>query len=111
MGFTWLPAERVRGCLVCVQAGVANKRVALLLRDESITSEEALEDVNTLLNGGAVPQLFNADDTTAIVNDVGPRARAEGATTPAEIMAFFYTVVHKNLNIVLCFSPMAAKFR
>ena len=67
-----------------MKAGVANKRVALLLRDESITSEEALEDVNTLLNGGAVPQLFNADDTTAIVNDVGPRARAEGATTPAE---------------------------
>ena len=97
---------------VSIQAGVEGRRVALLVRDESISSDETLEDINTLLNGGAVASLFSADETSTIIADIGQRARTEaGAGTPAEVMAYFYSVVHRNLNIVVCFSPMAPRFR
>ncbi len=94
-----------------VKAGTGTRRVTLVVRDESISTEEALEDINTLLNGGAVPNLFNADDTATIVAEVGAAARAAGAATTADVMAFFYAGVHRSLSIVLCLSPMAPRFR
>jgi hypothetical protein len=64
-----------------VQSGVDGKRIALIVRDESVGSEGMLEDVNSLLNGGMIPGLFTTDETNTIVSAVTTRAQSEGLHT------------------------------
>jgi len=49
------------------------------MTDSQITDKSFLEDINTLLNTGEVPNLYPPEDKIEICELVRPIAKAEGA--------------------------------
>ena len=49
--------------------------MSFVFSDTQIILESFLEDINNILNTGEVPNLFENDETEAIVNDLRPKAK------------------------------------
>jgi dynein heavy chain len=47
-------------------AGVEGKKISLIINDNQITNEIFLEDINSLLNSGEIPNLFDNDQKNEI---------------------------------------------
>jgi len=93
-------------------AGCENKPVVFLLSDSSIVKESFLEDVNSLLNAGEVPNLFEQEELEQIALRVRPLAKSAGKGEGRDaILAYFVQLVRENLHIVLCFSPIGDTLR
>lgn len=83
-----------------------------LFTDSQIKSELFVEDINSLLNTGEVPNLFNTDEKAEILEFVRQDARAlKGDCGPAQLYSYFVDRVRKNLHVILCFSPIGDAFR
>jgi len=94
-----------------IRCGGQNKEVCFLLPDTQIANENFVEEVSGLLNTGEVPNLFNAEDKTTIMELCTNPAAKEGRFGPAEVMSYFIDMCKKNLHIVLAFSPIGDNFR
>jgi dynein heavy chain len=99
-------------------SGAQNKPTVFLLTDSQIKDERFLEDVDSLLNTGEVPNLFAADERGEIMEAVAGQAAAsqpEGDKNtdfgPLALFQFFVNRVRDNLHIVLAFSPIGDAFR
>jgi dynein heavy chain len=83
-----------------------------LFSDTEIVEESFVEDINGILNTGEVPNLFNVEEMTEILETMGPRAAtAKRGGAPAEVYAYFMEVCRNNLHVVLAFSPIGDAFR
>jgi len=85
-----------------------------IFTDSQIKDKSFLEDINTLLNTGEVPNLFPADEKAEVMELVRSAAKVafKGVdATPAQLFAFFIVQCKKNLHIALCFSPIGEAFR
>ncbi|KAL0221591.1 hypothetical protein RCL1_001445 [Eukaryota sp. TZLM3-RCL] len=92
--------------------GLREKRMALLLADSKITNESFLEDVNSILNSGEVPNLFPAEELIEIFEVLTPLAQKSGRpSTKQSIWSWFVERCKKNLHVVLCLSPIGDAFR
>ncbi|CAE7037052.1 DNAH7 [Symbiodinium sp. CCMP2592] len=89
----------------------SSTQVTFLLADTQIPKESFLEDTSSLLNNGEVPNLFNAEDKTQILEVSTSAAQAAGCSDPAEVFAFFTEQCRKNLHLVLALSPIGEAFR
>ncbi|GBG29641.1 Dynein heavy chain 7, axonemal [Hondaea fermentalgiana] len=94
-------------------AGVEGKQTVFLFADTQVVNEGFVEDINNILNTGEVPNLFNMEDQTEIVESVRPVAEKLGLelNTQAEVMQFFVKRCRQNLHVVLAFSPVGDSFR
>jgi len=81
------------------------------LADTQIPKEAFLEDASSLLNNGEVPNLFNAEDKTQILEACTAPANAQGRVAQADIFAYFNEQCRKNLHIVIALSPIGDAFR
>ncbi|KAH7442335.1 hypothetical protein KP509_03G083100 [Ceratopteris richardii] len=94
------------------KAGELDKQVMFLFADTQIKVEGFVEDINSLLNTGEVPNLFDSADIGAICETVRPRAkRFKRDGSRAELYGFFVDECSKNLRIALAFSPVGDSFR
>lgn len=94
------------------KAGVKNTPIVFMLADSQIKTESMIEDVNSILNNGEVPNLFQSDDLSIIIEQVLPEARKAGkAESNASVFSFFVERCKINMHVVLCMSPLAAAFR
>eukprot|EP00501_MAST-03F_sp_TOSAG23-6_P002456 GSMAST32.ASY1.ANO1.2566.1 assembled CDS len=84
-----------------MMTGVENNPTVFLFNDVQIKEESFLEDVNNILSIGQVPNLFEAEDMTEIIEGV----------KPAELYEFFVERVRSNLHVVLAMSPVGSSFR
>lgn len=84
-----------------------------LFSDSQIKLEAFVEDLNTLLNTGEVPNLFPYDERAALTEAVRPAAVKAGcsADSPSDLWNFFVDRTKANLHIVLTFSPIGDAFR
>uniref|UniRef100_A0A4W6E1J2 Dynein axonemal heavy chain 12 n=1 Tax=Lates calcarifer TaxID=8187 RepID=A0A4W6E1J2_LATCA len=85
-----------------------------LLTDAQIKDEAFLEDVDSVLNTGEVPNLFAIDEKQEIMEAVRPIAQAGNKTlelSPLTLFAFFVARCRENLHIVVAFSPIGDAFR
>lgn len=84
-----------------------------LFNDSQIKLEAFVEDLNTLLNTGEVPNLFPYDERAAVTEAVRPAAVKAGrpAESPADLWNFFVDRTKANLHVVLAFSPIGDAFR
>ncbi|KAG8470448.1 hypothetical protein KFE25_008869 [Diacronema lutheri] len=95
-------------------AGVLNRSCSFIFTDKEIKEEDFLEYLNIFLNTGELPNLFARDEVDGILGEV---ARPYGdlhrghEPTQDDLWAFFLKRVRANLHLVLCFSPVGAKFR
>ena len=94
------------------KAGLANKPTVFLFNEAQATSESFIEDINSILSNGEVPNLFTSDDLTPIIEAILPEARKAGkADNNATIFSFFVDRCRANIHVVLCLSPIGASFR
>ncbi|XP_060776842.1 dynein axonemal heavy chain 3 [Neoarius graeffei] len=99
---------------VMTKAGVEGKRTSFLLGDGQMKDEMFVEDVNTLLNTGDVPNMFAQDERAEIMDNMQSIARKEGRkieATPLSMYNFFIDRVKENLHIILAMSPIGDAFR
>ncbi|XP_071833092.1 dynein axonemal heavy chain 6-like isoform X4 [Apostichopus japonicus] len=93
-------------------AGVQGSNTVFLLTDSDIVKESFLEDVNSVLNSGEVPDLFDSDDLDTITMDLKrAAAEAEVPDTRDAVYQFFIQRVRSKLHIVLATSPAGDAFR
>uniref|UniRef100_A0A7N8Y719 Dynein axonemal heavy chain 12 n=1 Tax=Mastacembelus armatus TaxID=205130 RepID=A0A7N8Y719_9TELE len=89
-------------------------KTVFLLTDAQIKDEAFLEDVDSVLNAGEVPNLFAIDEKQEIMEAVRPIAQAGNKNlelNPLTLFAFFVARCRENLHIVVAFSPIGEAFR
>jgi dynein heavy chain len=94
-------------------AGFRGQKVAFLFTDAEVKDEAFLEYVNQALMTGEVAGLLPKDELDMIVNDIRPAYRAARPGAPDTwdaLYRFFLERVRDNLHVVMCFSPVGAKF-
>lgn len=83
--------------------------ITLIITDNQITNEVFLEDVNSLLNSGEIPNLWENEDKDEInreMRDVGKKLGINEG-----LYNLFVQRVRDNLHIVLCLSPVGEALR
>ncbi|KAK6963637.1 Dynein heavy chain 7 axonemal [Biomphalaria glabrata] len=95
-------------------AGGQGKTTVFLITDTQIKQESFLEDIDSLLNTGEVPNLFASDEKAEIMEAVRPVAQAGDKNadfSPLALFAFFVNRCRENLHIIIAFSPIGDAFR
>ena len=97
---------------VLMRAGIDEKRISFLFTDTQIISENALEDINNIINSGDVPGIYAKDDKEAIER-VG-MAECQKRKMPLTQMnkwTQYFNRVKKNIHVILAMSPLSEDFR
>eukprot|EP00762_Andalucia_godoyi_P000666 ANDGO_05308.mRNA.1 Dynein-1-beta heavy chain len=95
-----------------LDAGCGDNPIVFLFSDTQIVKESFLEDINSILNTGEVPNLFAPEDFERIISSVQPKVRAAGKMETRDVIfAHFVYLVRENLHIVLSMSPVGDAFR
>ena len=95
-----------------IVAGVERTPVVFLFTDSQIVNEGFVEDINSILNAGDVPNLFPPDEKDRIIGDVREYAAAIGKPLSKDsVYQVFIACVQANLHVVLCMSPVGEAFR
>lgn len=85
-----------------------------LFTEDQLKLESFLQDIDSLLNSGEVPNLYPIDERQEILDLV--RLAAQGGNrnldvSPLAVFSFFINRVKEKLHIVLSFSPIGSEFR
>uniref|UniRef100_A0A8C5VFT1 Dynein axonemal heavy chain 12 n=1 Tax=Microcebus murinus TaxID=30608 RepID=A0A8C5VFT1_MICMU len=95
-------------------AGMKGQKTVFLITDTQIKEEAFLEDIDSVLNTGEVPNIFAADEKQEVMEGVRPVAQAgnkHGELSPLALFAFFVNRCKDNLHVVVAFSPIGDAFR
>ncbi|NXK36347.1 DYH7 protein, partial [Piprites chloris] len=95
-------------------AGVKGLKTVFLISDAQIKEESFLEDVDSVLNSGEVPNLFAADEKQEITEGVRALVQTDSKGeefSPLALFAYFVNFCKENLHIVVAFSPIGDTFR
>lgn len=93
-------------------AGVKCRPVVLLITDSQIVNEGFLEDINSILNSGEVPNLFATDDKMQIAGELKDQCLALGwPATKEGAFSLFVKNVQSKLHVMLCMSQIGESFR
>ncbi|XP_030634236.1 dynein heavy chain 1, axonemal [Chanos chanos] len=97
---------------IMMKAGLQNVQITFLFVDTQIKSESFLEDINSILNSGDVPNLYAVDEQERILTAMKPVVQDLGQQpTKANLMAAYIKRVRSNIHTVLCMSPIGEVFR
>ena len=92
--------------------GCEQQPVTFLFTDNQIVHQSFLEDINSLLNSGEVPNLWEPEEKKKIIDDVRELCLKKGRPDqPDVIYQTFVEEVRQNLHLVLCMSPVSDKLR
>ncbi|TPX59753.1 hypothetical protein SpCBS45565_g07659 [Spizellomyces sp. 'palustris'] len=93
-------------------AGLDAKPTVFLYTDTQIISESCLEDINNLLNGADVPNIYTGEEMDRILNAMRPLANDMAITPTREnLFALYISRVKHNLHLIICMSPIGDAFR
>ena len=86
-----------------------------LFSDTQITQEAFVEDINNILNGGEIPNLYSeAEEITNIIDqmkDANKNNQAYKNYTDSEIMLDFIQKAKTSIHLVLAMSPIGEDFK
>ncbi|XP_048881302.1 dynein axonemal heavy chain 11 isoform X2 [Brienomyrus brachyistius] len=95
-----------------IKTGSKNIPTVLLLTDTQIPDEHFLVPVSDLLASGQLPDLFSDEELGQILAAVKSEVRGLGLLDSREnCWSFFIDRVHRQLKVVLCFSPVGSRLR
>uniref|UniRef100_A0A8B9BTE2 Dynein axonemal heavy chain 12 n=1 Tax=Anser brachyrhynchus TaxID=132585 RepID=A0A8B9BTE2_9AVES len=97
-----------------LKVSVKGLKTVFIITDAQIKEESFLEDIDSVLNTGEVPNLFAADEKQEIIEGVRTLAQAGNKheeLSPLALFAFFVNCCKENLHIVVAFSPIGDAFR
>ncbi|KAE8738437.1 hypothetical protein FOCC_FOCC016088 [Frankliniella occidentalis] len=94
---------------VLKESGGRGKDTVFLFNETQIKEEVFLQDIDSLLNSGEVPNIFAVDEKQEILELV--RLAAQGGNrnmdvSPLQVFAFFINRCKQKLHMMLCFSPI-----
>ncbi|KAI8896128.1 dynein heavy chain and region D6 of dynein motor-domain-containing protein [Globomyces pollinis-pini] len=93
-------------------SGLDGKPIVFLITDTQIISESCLEDINNILNGGDVPNIYNGEESDRILNTMRPIAQDLNITPTREnLFSHYLQRVKSNLHMIICMSPIGDAFR
>jgi len=102
--------DDLKNCLK--KCGVDGKVQVFLFTDTQIVNEQFVEAINSVLNSGDVPNLYNTEDLDAIATACRPTCQALGLQpTKNNLFAAYLSRVKANVHVVLAFSPIGDAFR
>jgi len=97
---------------VMLLSGEKRKDTVFLLNDTQLVEESFLEDINTLLGSGEVPNLFDEEGMQQIYDSLKKDALEAGCNDiRTEIYKYFVDQSRKHLHVVICMSPVGESFR
>ncbi|CRK99186.1 CLUMA_CG012500, isoform A [Clunio marinus] len=97
-----------------LNAGLNSKPTVFLFSDSQAKDEIFIEDINSMLNTGDLPNLFPSEEKSAILEKMQVIAKASGKvleTTPLAMYGMFIDRVKESLHIALTFSPIGDSFK
>lgn len=98
-----------------MSAGIDMKPTVFNFSDTQITLEAFVEDINNILNGGIIPNLYTeADEITNIIDlmkDANKNNAAFKNFTDTEVMTDFLNKAKTNIHLVLTMSPIGENFK
>ncbi len=95
-------------------AGVKGKGVSFVMTDNEIKDKGFLDSINIVLAPGEIGGLFQRDEIDEICSELLPVMKKEFPRRPPtndNLYEYFIQRVRNNPQVVLCFSPVSAKFR
>ncbi|CAH8538577.1 unnamed protein product [Heterobilharzia americana] len=97
-------------------AGGEGKNMVFLMTDSQIKEENFLEDVDSLLNSGEVPNLYTSEEKAELMDIIQNCLEASGGSksvdlSPLALYALFVDRCREKLHIVMAFSPIGEAFR
>ncbi|KAG4100119.1 dynein heavy chain and region D6 of dynein motor-domain-containing protein [Neocallimastix lanati (nom. inval.)] len=96
-------------------SGLENRPTIFVFSDTQITNESFIEDINSILNSGEVPNLYQPDEKEAIYERCLSDIRADNPDIDelpnTALYNYFIQRSKSNLHIVLCMSPIGESFR
>ncbi|KAK6626143.1 hypothetical protein RUM43_006448 [Polyplax serrata] len=97
---------------IMLRSGMENRESVFLFSDTQIKLESFLEDLNSILNSGDVPNIYASDELDKIYGAMrGPVQEAGLQTTKSNLFATYCKFVRSNLHCVLTMSPIGEIFR
>lgn len=95
-----------------MQAGAENKPTSFLFVDTQIINEQMLEDINNILNGGDVPNLYKNEDFEPIFK-VGKQMCMEKQIQVTKMNMFqqYLVKLKSNIHMIIAMSPLGDIFR
>lgn len=95
-----------------IATGVEGKDIVFLFADNQVVDESMLEDINSVLNSGEIPNLLQQEELDKICNDMIPVCDSLGVVASRDnCMATFVRRVWDKLHVVLCMSPVGDALR
>jgi dynein heavy chain len=94
----------------CGQQGV---KTTFIFTEAEIKDESYLEVINCILTTGEIPNLIPKDELMVMASELRAIAIKQipnFVETPDNLVKFFIDRVRSNLHVVLCMSPVSAKF-
>ncbi|KAK3881286.1 hypothetical protein Pcinc_014272 [Petrolisthes cinctipes] len=98
---------------VLLKAGGDGKPTVFLLTDTQVKDESFIEDINTILNTGDLPNLYTNEEKAEILEKMQLVAKDEGKKmdpSPAALLSYFTERVKTNLHLVVSLSPLGPAF-
>jgi len=89
-------------------------KTVFLFADNDVVQESFLEDIQNMLNGGVVPNLYTAEELGKIRDEIRrpfKKANTGAVETPDALTEFFFTNIKDNLHLSICMSPIGQAFR
>ncbi|CAH8503219.1 unnamed protein product [Schistosoma turkestanicum] len=99
------------------RAGAEGKTTVFLMTDSQIKEETFLEDVDSLLNSGEVPNLYSSEEKGELMDIIQNSMASSGGSSksvdlsPLALYALFVDRCREKLHIVMAFSPIGESFR
>ncbi|XP_060831781.1 dynein axonemal heavy chain 1-like [Bombus pascuorum] len=95
-----------------MKAGVQNQCIVFLFSDTQIKDDSMLEDLNSVLNNGDVPNIYKADEMEKIFHSMRGHVQEAGLQiNRSNLFSVYVKTVRNNLHVVVTMSPIGETFR
>lgn len=88
-------------------------KTVFLFSDNDVVQESFLEDIQNMLNGGIVPNLYTGDELAKLRDEFRRPYKKAGHTleTQDAMNDWFFNNIKDNLHLSICMSPIGQAFR
>lgn len=95
------------------EKALQGKETTWIISDTQIGSDANIEDINSFLNNGEIPNLITSDDFNNIKEYIQSQDRlmVKKPTAEGDFFNIFVELCKRNVHIVLCMSPIGEAFR
>ncbi|CAK9804539.1 Dynein axonemal heavy chain 1 [Anthophora plagiata] len=95
-----------------MKAGVQGLFLVFLFSDTQIKDDSMLEDLNSVLNNGDVPNIYQVDEMERIFHSMRGQVQEAGLQiNRSNLFSAYVKTVRNNLHVVITMSPIGETFR